>query len=97
MGRERFSIRARSGVGGVSSSNWIICMQVTNVSFLHGAITRMAAGKEEEGERREREEAPVGAGTYASEPIGSNVHFSFSPSAIGGTVWDPHREQSVMA
>jgi hypothetical protein len=94
--RERFSIRARSGVGGVSSSNWIICIQVTNVSFLHGAITRMAAGKRR-GERGGRERSPVGAGTYASEPIGSNVHFSFSPSAIGGTVWDPHSEQSVMA
>jgi hypothetical protein len=54
VGRERFSIRARSGVEGVSSSNWIICIQVTNVSFLLGDITRMAAGKRR-GERKERE------------------------------------------
>ena len=67
--------------------------QVTEVSFLHGAITRMAAGKRQgERERRERrEEVPPSAQEHTQKviirmhekPIGSNVHFSFSPSAIG--------------
>jgi hypothetical protein len=54
---------------------------------------RIAAGKRR-GERGGRREKPPSAQElYASEPIGSNVHFSFSPFAIGGTVWDPHSEQ----
>jgi hypothetical protein len=75
VGRERFSIGARSGVG-VSSSNWIICIQVTNDSFLHGAITRMAAGKRR-GERGGKEKPPSAQEHTQVEPIGSNVHFSF--------------------
>lgn len=63
-GERKFSIRARSGVG-VSSSNWIIRMQVTNVSFLLGANYRTAAEKGRGGERGGREKPPVGAGTYA--------------------------------
>jgi hypothetical protein len=53
--------------------------------LLLGAITRMAAGKRrgarEEGKRR----SPPSAQEHTQvEPIGSNVHFSFSPFSIGG-------------
>jgi hypothetical protein len=54
MRRERFSIKARSGVGGVSSSNWIICIQATNAFVSSWGYYRMAAGKRR-GERKEGE------------------------------------------
>jgi hypothetical protein len=63
LGRDRFSIKARSGVeGGVSSSNWIICLHTSDKCFVSSCgYYRIAAGKRE-GEReegeREREEAP---------------------------------------
>ena len=55
-GERKFSIKARSGVEGglLSSSNWIFCIQVTNVSFLLGAIYCIPAEKRK-GERGGRE------------------------------------------
>ena len=58
VGRERFSVKARSGVGGYSNSNWITCRQVTKNGFVSSwGYYRIAAGKRR-GERKERE-APL--------------------------------------
>lgn len=54
VGRERFSVRARSGVGWeVSSSNWIIWQHYKRQMFLHGVITVWPRERRTRGERKE--------------------------------------------
>lgn len=63
VGRERFRIKARSGVGGVSSSNWIACMPTDDKCFMFFVSSwgyyRIAAGKRKGERKQEGERSPL--------------------------------------